>query len=289
MSEVRGEGAKYPALALRNLTLIFLVALLAVAVFRFDVESLLRGRLAEVATKTGLQLDFDQMSIHGLSADFGHVSLSSRRLPEALIFEQVEVSPLWGSLLSGDAGADLILMWQGNRLAATLVETDEDILAEPLQLQGEMSKVSRLVLPFMQVPFPISASGNIEVEGKARFGRASGIPESGQLHATWRGAKAGAMGAEFALGDLLMSLQGEAGQWQWQLNDGEVGMIEASGSLEQLPTLVEMWPVHGSIVINTTKISDPYLIAWLPDMGDETEIRLKISGTLSRPRLDRVK
>lgn len=289
MSEVRERVSKYPHLTSRNLAIIFLVALVMLAVFRFDADSFVRERLAEAGVRNGLQLDFDQMSINGLSVGFSHVSLSSQRLPEALIFEQVEVSPFWTSLLSSNRSVDVIVMWHGSRLAATLIEADKDILVEHLQLQGDVSKLSRLFFPFFQAPFPLSAAGDIEAEGEARVTRLSGVPYSGRFNLKWRGAKAGAMGAEFALGDLVMALQGEAGRWQWQLNDGEVGMIDARGSLDQLSTLVDLWPVYGSVVIDTTKIRDPYLIAWLPDMGDEKKIRLRLSGTLSRPRLDRVK
>lgn len=289
MSEARESISKYSALTWRRLTLIFLLLLVTLAVFRFDVDALVRHKLTETAARSGLQLDFDQMSIHGLGANFSHLSLGSQYLSEVLIFEQVEVLPLWTSLLAGDAGADVILMWQGSRLVATLMEADKNILVEHLRLQGDMSKLSRLLLPLLRLPFSLSASGNIEADGTARFDRVTGMPDSGKFYAMWRGAKVAAMGAEFALGDLAMRLQGGAGRWQWQLNDGEVGMIEANGSVEQLPTLIEFWPVHGTVVIDTTKISDPYLIAWLPDMGDEKKIRLSLAGTLSRPRLDRVK
>ena len=289
MSAVRENISKSPALSWRKLVLIFLLALLMLAIFRFDADALVRDKLAETGERSGWRIDFDQMTINGLSADFSHVSMSSKRLSEALIFEQVEVSPVWHSLLSESRSADVIVMWQGNSLAATLVEADKGILTKHLQLKGSAAKLSRLLIPYLQVSFPLSVSGDIVAEGEARFDRFSGMPDSGLFNVKWGGAKAGAMGAEFALGDLMMELQGEAGQWRWRLDDGGVGMVDANGSLQQLSTLVEFWPVQGTVVIDTAKISDPYLIAWLPEMGDEKKIRLRLSGTLSRPRLDRIK
>ena len=286
VSEVK---ASVSSLSYRYLAAIFLLALLVMAVARFDVESLVRDQLAKVEARTGTQLDFDQMTIHAFGAGFSHLSVSSPRLPEVLIFEDVQVSPLWRSLMAGEGAADVALNWQGSSLAVTVAEEGARLRLKQMQLQGDATKLLRLAIPYMVLPFPVSASGTIDVRGEALLDGVSGRPDSGMLLANWRGAKAGMMGAEFALGDLEMELQGEAGEWRWKLNDAEVGMIDASGTFKQLLAPVAMWPVNGSVVIDVTKISDPYLIAWLPDMGDEKIVRLKVSGTLSKPRLDRLK
>jgi len=282
-------GAFMSPVSYRYLTVIFLLALLVVAVVRFDAESLVREQLAKVAVRTDTQLDFDQMSISGFGAGFSHLSVNSPRLPEALIFEKVRVSPLWRSVIAGEGAADVSLNWQGNSLAVTVIEEGALLRLKQLQLQGEMSKLLRLVIPYIELPFSVSASGTVDMDGESLLDKISGRPHSGELHATWCGVKAGAMGAEFALGDLVMALQGESGQWQWQLNDAEAGMVDASGMLKQLSAPASMWPIDGMVVIDVTKIRDPYLVAWLPDMGDEKIVRLKISGTLSRPKLDRIK
>lgn len=277
------------SLSYRYLAVICLLVLLVMAVVRFDADSLARDQLAKVEARTGMGLDFDQMTLHAFGAGFSHLSVSSPRLPEVLIFENVEVSPLWRSLMAGESAVDVVLNWQGSSLAVTVLEEATLLRLKQMQLQGDATKLLRLMTPYMKLPFPVSASGMIDVSGEALLDRMSGRPDSGKLYAAWHGAKAGAMGVEFALGDLEMELQGEAGQWQWRLNDAEVGMVDATGTLEQLSSPVAMWPVNGSVVIDVTKISDPYLIAWLPDMGDEEKIQLRLSGTLSRPRLDRMK
>jgi len=271
------------------LALIFLAALLLISAIRFDVDALVRGELDKFSSRSGVQLDFDELTLLGLNAHFSHVSVNSSRFSEAFIFESVKLVPEWGSLLTGDNVVDVDLEWQGDAASTVLTQADGKIHLQHIRFEGDVGRISRLVIPYLNSPFPVSVSGSLEADGEVLLNQISGEPEQGTIAAHWLGAKAGAMGAEFALGDLLMELQGNAGQWRWQLRDGDVGMIEASGSLEQLAAPVAMWPVQGSVVIDVTKINDPYLIAWLPDMGEEKKIRLRLSGTLSRPRLDRIK
>jgi len=276
-------------LAKWHMVLIFLSLLLLVFVARFDMDGLVRGELDKYSSRSGVQLDFDQLSLLGLNARFSHVSVNSAKLPEALIFERVELAPEWASLLAGDNVVDIDLERQGDRASAVVAQADNRIHLQRIRLKGDAGRLSRLVIPYMDSPFPVSLSGSLEADGEITLNQISGEPEQGMVVVHWLGAKAGAMGAEFALGDLLMELQGKAGHWRWQLRDGDDGMVEASGSLKQLSAPVAMWPVQGSVVIDITKISDPYLIAWLPDMGEEKKIRFQLSGTLSSPRMDRVK
>jgi len=272
-----------------HLAFIFLAALLLISVIRFDVDGLVRGELDQLSSRYGVQLDFDELSLPGLSADFSHVSVNASNLPEVLIFEKVKLVPEWGSFLTGDNIVDLDLERQGDRASAAVTQTDDKIFLKHMHFAGDVGRISRLVIPYLNSPFPVSVSGSLEADGEMTLNRISGGPEQGKVVAHWFGAKAGTMGAEFALGDLLMELQGEVGRWRWRLSDGDVGMIEANGSMEQLAAPVAMWPVQGLVVIDVTKINDPYLIAWLPDMGAEKKIRLRLSGTISRPRLDRIK
>ncbi len=271
-----------------QLAFVFPAALLFVFLIRFDVNDFVRGELDSLSSRSGVQFDFDALTLPGLEAHFSHVSVHSPKWPEALIFEEVKLVPAWGSFLTGENVVDVNLESQGDTASAVVTQAGSKILFQHVRLQGDAERVSRLLIPHLDIPFPVSASGVLEADGEMTLDQVSGEPEKGRVAVHWLGAKAGAMGVEFALGDLLMELQGEAGRWQWQLRNGDVGMIEASGFLKQVAAPAAMWPVQGLIVIDVTKISDPYLIAWLPDMGEE-KIRWRLSGTLSRPRLDRIK
>jgi len=263
--------------------------LLLLVVIRFDPEPLIRSKMSEVAARSGVELRFDQMSIFGWYAGFSNVAVASARLPAPLVIDHVEISPVWSSLLAGKGGVHVDLLWQGVHATATIVQTGELISIQGMEMQADMGALAGALEPFLRLSMPVTVSGRISMEGDVMLQRASGLPESGMLNASWQGAKAGIMGAEVALGDLSFQLQSKSGQWQWLVNDGDTGAIDAHGDVQEQGAQMAGWPLTGSAVIDVAKINDPTLLAWLPDSGGGHEVRLNVFGTLSRPGLDIVK
>ena len=279
------------ALSAWGLGTLFLLALLLFVLFRFDAESLVRRHLNDLARQTGVEIDYDQVGMNGLGVQFDHLSLSSSRLPEVLIFESVKVLPEWRSLVMGRINANVSLLWQGTTASMRLQRTDVAFFIQEIQMQGEVAHFSRLLKPYIHLSLPVTVSGQLMAEGQLQFNQLSGVLEQGDIKGHWQGAKGGLLGAEFALGDILMEVQGKSGQWQWQLDDGEAGAITAHGSIQQSQASAGLWPIDGSAEVEVANIRDPYLLSWLQhsDVDQQLQLHLNISGTLSRPKLDRIK
>jgi hypothetical protein len=270
------------------LAVIFLVLLLLIIGIRFEPESLVRSKVIELASISGVKLQFGEVNVRGWYIDFSNVSATSGKTLQSLSFEKVELSPAWSSLFRGDAAVNLELIWQGLAGTSLVSQSGRYILLRDIHVQAEMGELLKVVEPYIHLPFPVQASGNVNLKGEVLLDSVSGMPDSGALNLHWQGAKAGAMGVEVALGDLSLQLQSEAAQWNWLIDDAGIGFVHAGGAVRKQGMRPENWPIHGSGVINIAKLNDPSLLAWLPD-GNAGEMRFNVSGVVLNPRVDIVK
>jgi len=272
-----------------RLSVFFIVALIIFVGFRFEPESLIRAKVIEMAAKSGMQLQFDQVNVMGWIAGFHHVSIASKHLPMELSFEKVEISPGWGTLLTGELAINVALVWSGGNAAVSISQAGEYISIQDIDVQTEMADVLQRTEPFLHLPVPVNVSGGVKLEGGMLLDRKSGTPQSGALSLYWQGAKIGMMGEESALGDLSLQVQSKAAQWEWLIQDGGTGFIDAKGVVQQQGAQMARWPISGSAVIHVAKLNDPSLLTLLSGFDAAGEMRLNVSGTLFKPRLDVLK
>lgn len=225
----------------------------------------------------------------GWLVDFTDISIRSNSLPKPLIFNRLELSPAWGALLTGSPGASIKANWQGLEAAAKVAQDGEKISVQDIQAKADAADLVRMIETSLHLPVRIGLAGVASLEGEAVLDEHSGIPDSGYLNLHWQGAKADIMGTELVLGDLLFQLQSKDGQWQWLLRDDGEGFIRGSGIVRRQGISVTAWPLSGAITVNPAKADNPALLAWLPNQAGGGNFSLKVSGTLSRPRVDIVK
>ncbi len=267
-----------------RLSAVFLLALLVFLGLRFEPEPLVRSKLAEIAAASAIQFHADRINVHGWAVALTDVAIVSSRIPGSLIFERIEISPAWRALLRGDRGVKIDLLWQGERLAATVIDAGEHIRLEGIEAHAALNGMAGK----MGLPLPVELSGDMSLQGSVSLHALSGLPDQGMLELQWQGAKAGMAGAEFALGNLLLQLEGKTDQWHWLLADHGGGFVRGNGVVDKRGAAMKLWPLSGTIVVDLAK-ADPGLLAWLPHSKGREEIRLNVSGTLFRPRVDVVK
>ncbi len=272
-----------------RLPVVFIIALIIFVGFRFEAESLIRAKVIEMASQSGMQLQFDQVNVMGWIAGFHHVSIASERLPIGLSFEQVEISPSWGSLLTGKLAINVELIWAGGNATVSISQSGEYISIQDIDVQTGIADVLQKAKPFLHLPVPVDVSGGVKLEGEILLDRKSGMPQSGALSLYWQGAKFGMMGEESALGNLSLQVQSKAPQWEWLIQDEGTGFIDAKGVVQQQGAQMARWPITGSAVIHVSKLNDPSLLALVSGFGAAGEMRLNVSGMLFRPRLDVLK
>lgn len=87
---------------------LFLLGLLVGLYLFFPVEVLKQRIIQEVATRTGAQLQIEQLTLYPLlTLDAKQVKFDLAGLPQELEVERLSISPQWSTLLSGDPGAQL--------------------------------------------------------------------------------------------------------------------------------------------------------------------------------------
>lgn len=264
---------------------LFLLGLLIGLYLFFPVEVLKQRIIQEVATRTGAQLQIEQLSLYPLlTLDAERVNVVMTGLPQALEIERLSIAPQWSTLLTGDPGAQLHVNLMNGAITGRM------------QKSGALSVEAaglRFDLP-LQKPMPMNITGTLSEAILDSFLHLS--PENkSQMSLQLNDVrilgleilKAG--GSGIALGEITLEVEGQGQSLRIKSLTAKGGDLEVTGEGTLLfGRSLSTSRIKLALQISTGPNADPTITSLLELAGEaDTDGRysVRLSGTLANPVL----
>jgi len=244
----------------------------------------LRAQILHMAEQQHMQLNYNDIAWHGLSAEMADVQLQTARMANPVMVENVTVRPLLSTLWSGEPAARIGVRWRGQQLSASVRQQDDIIDISDIEAVMDIAGLQPLWQ--RQLSVQVDVQGKIELTGSVQLHARTGQPVNGVLEVVWQGAEATLAGMKMPLGDYHLSLHNiaQAGQWAWQADGGKGLSLHADGKLAVAGTDPRQWRVNGQAELAAGEGAPQGLLLML---GNKP-VKLQLSGALQRPQWKRL-
>jgi len=247
---------------------------------RWDSVGWLSTQIQQTAKDAGYHMAYEKFGFSGLGLNFKHLSVSKANM-QTVQLDSFNISFSFSALFSG---ADIETTWQGNPISFTIERDNNLISLSEIEAVMDVSQLQNLNLP-------AQLSGLVQIEGDIIIAQDTGLPVSGNIHATWNKAMAGLSTPEFTLGDYqidLHSTEQSEQPWQWKIAGGDGVAIQASGTVLPNHRDAQYWPIQG-IVETQVGNTNPSLTMMMQTMMGSNQAKLSLSGSLGAPKMDIVR
>ncbi|MDX8388812.1 MAG: DUF3971 domain-containing protein [Ghiorsea sp.] len=264
----------------RFLITLFLLTIPFFIALRWDSSIWLNTQIDQVAKNSGFTVHYDQASISGLGVSFNNLQLSKSNTPPIEI-ESIHISLSLAELVTGTLGADIQALWLSSPVSFTITQHDGLFDIKHIEAQLDMAKAS------MFMPNLIAKlSGNAEAQGSLQIAQASQQVQSVNLHLTWQQAMAGLAKPEFSLGDYqahINSLEDSAQPWNWDITGGSGVALDGKGTMLVNHPNPNFWVLSGEVSVQVDQ-SNPSLAMMIQAVAGSSQAKVRLSGTLSKPK-----
>ena len=264
---------------------LFLLGLLVGLYLFFPAEVLKQRIIQEVATRTGAQLQIEQLTLYPLlTLDAERLNFDMTGLPQVLEVERLSISPQWSTLLSGDPGAQLHVNIMNGTITAGLLKSGA-INASAAGL--------RFDLP-IQEPLPFNITGTLSevtVDAAIRLD-----PET-KTHLLLRLVDVKVLGLQLlkadgpglALGEITLEAEGQGRALQVKTLSVKGGDLDVDGEGTLLIGRTSASSrIKLSLQVRPGPNADPSIISLLEISGKpdaDGRYPLQLTGSLDKPNL----
>jgi len=266
----------------RQLFLIFILSLPIFLFMRWDSSTWLKVRVDAAAKDSGYNLSYSHISTSGLGVSFQDLSISKTNSP-TIHFDKIDASLSLSQLLAANLAADIDAIWQGNPVSFSTAKSGEHIIISDVEAVIDLSRVEML-----KESIPAQLAGLVEARGEISINQTSQLPQSIHLNILWNQAMAGLAAPEFALGDYtanIESVEDPTKPWAWNISGGSGVALQGEGSIFPQNPDPNLWGINGSVDVNVSQ-TNPSLAMMLRTMAGSNQVKVRLSGTLSKPRTD---
>lgn len=263
-----------------QLCLAFVLALLLFLMLRWQPEPWLRQQIDQQARQNGIDLQYRQLDIEGMSVRMEHVSIQTAALPMPVVLDSLSFTPVWALLSAGTAAVEVhasvlaqpvkaVLVWQENHMQVRELNADLDVaVLQPLWKQYMI--------------LPVDVGGRLKLTGNVQLDAANGRPVEGQLEAIWKQASIDLPMFDKSLGDYQLALKAtdNSGRWQWSLGGGTQVMLSGAGQLDMSEELAQQWAINGRVQLQAA----PEASSIAAMLGGQAKA-FSISGNLLNARI----
>jgi len=263
------------------LCLVFVLALLLFIAMRWQPEPWLQGQIDRQIQQHGIDLQYQQLAIAGLSVRMQHVSIRTSALPAPFTLDALSISPAWSSLFTGIAAVNVKATLSGQPATAVLAWQDKSIAVHDLKAVFDVGALQTVWK--QRMPLPVDIGGQLKISGHIQLDAVSGLPVDGQLDAVWQQASVDLPMFDKPLGDYQLVLKAAAkapGRWQWLLDGGAAVTLSGSGQLDLSGLVPQQWTVSGRLQVQAAP--EAKTIAAM--LGQQAKA-FTISGNLLNARL----
>lgn len=264
-------------LSRKALVWLFAVLLPVFISIRWQPTVNLESILKDAARSNGVEISFSRLQLSGLNLQVDDVVIMPVGMPEAFRLGQVQLSPAWGELVTGNRAVDISALYAGLSGEATLILQEQTLKVESIRAHGDLSGLSG----YFTLPMSIQLAGNIKMTGRAEIDLVEQMPVAAQFDVHWQDAIVRGLGNEINGGSYVavISLQ-EPDVWRWQVDGGSSLSIKGEGVVQANTGPIQGWQCSGtSELLNQ---SDESLLSAILPRGKSASFTL--SGTLGAPR-----
>lgn len=264
---------------------LFLLGLLAGIYLFFPSEALRQRIIQEVVSRTGTEVQIEQVSLYPpLALDANRIKLSVIGLPLPLEIEQLSISPQWSTLLSGDPGASLHGRIMNGSWSADLQKSGV-VKAEAIGL--------RFDLPVQQ-PVPFNITGTLS---EAALETSIGLSPKAKSSLTLRLVDVSILGLEIfkadsrglSLGDISLELDGLGRALRIKALTAQGGDLEVTGDgILQVGRSAATSRIRIVLRVRAGSNADPSIASMLQlagELGEDGFYSLQLTGTVAKPIL----
>ncbi len=269
----------------RKLLLIFTLALLIFSFLRWDISPWLATQIQQAAKQAGINIQYEHISVSGFTVQLNQLQISKAN-EISVQFQELQASPAWDALLSGELGVHIEALWQTNPISFTIIQQGESLQINNISAVVDISRIQQFM-----TSIPAKISGVIQAQGQVLLNPSTQKLESGNLEVVWNQAKAGLTQPKFTLGDYHIKLYSdEQGNqpWHWDISGGSGVALKGNGTMSPQQPDPQWWAIN---VLMNVKVdqTNPSLAMMMQSMMGTTEASLRISGTLGKPRTEIVR
>ncbi len=260
--------------------MMFVLAAIVFSALRWQPEPWLRVQIDQFAEQQHLQLNYSQLSLHGLSAEMRDVQVQNMHMVHPVRVKKITVRPLLSTLWSGSPGIRVTVHWRGQVISASIRQLDGKLDIRDVDGVADIAMLKPLWQRHADVK--VDVQGRVNLSGRLLLNAQTGQPLEGELVVDWQGAEAVLAGMNMSFGDYHLSLLNadQTGQWQWQVDGGKGLTLHADGKLVVAAANPQQWRIHGQAEL----AAGAGAAQGLTMMLGNGPMKLRLSGTLLRPQ-----
>lgn len=258
----------------KQLVVFFVVALLVFTVGRWDMQSWVQSRLDTAILQSGLNIDYEDLTLRGLSLQLHGVNVMLADMSHSMPLDMVQIALTWSSVWHGTVQLYAENTWLQ---ATTNISLDDGAIdVRGLEVQCDVAQAQAWYGANIALPF--SVLGQLHITGDMAIDKTAGIAQAADLKATLISASVAMMQQNYALGDYALVWQLHEQVGDWSLSGGEQVAMEGKGVVNVASRLPMQWPLTG--VVDMTAGADSPIVSLLPQNGRH----ITLTGTLGAPR-----
>ena len=258
----------------KQLVVLFVVALLVFTVGRWDMQSWVQSRLDTAILQSGLNIDYEDLRLRGLSLQLRGVNVALADMPHPMALDMAQIALTWSSLWHGAVQLQAENTWL--QATTNISLNDGAIDVQDLEVQCDVAQAQAWYGAAMSLPF--SVLGQLHVAGNMAIDKTTGIAQTADLKATLISASVAMMQQHYALGDYALVWQLHEQVGDRLLSGGEQVVVEGKGVVNVTSSMPMQWPLTGAV--DMTAGAESPLVSLLPQSGQH----ITLAGTLGAPR-----